>query len=371
MKGGIPMAQSRNLGIDMLRIVSMIMVVMLHVLGQGGILETVKPFSCNYLIANFFETLSYGAVDCFAIISGYVGVDSQFRYSNIVTLWRKVFFYTITIAGVSILVNPHNVSINLINQAIFPVLTSHYWYFTAYFGLFFFIPFINRFVNSLNKKEMDQCTVAVLLFFSLIPTVSNHSLFYINGYSIIWLAICYYIGAYIKKRSLVHLLSNKKSLMCLVFWGCIALTYFSVLLNDFIYPQTSWSTEDTYLNYTSPTVLISSIIIVLYFANLHLHEHTAKIVKTLSPLAFNVYIIHCNVVVWNLLSKRFAAYANISPVLFVLFLILSVSGIYAVCSAIDLIREAIERKLDLKHKIDHAVENKLLLIKDYMKQRMT
>ena len=145
------MAQSRNFGIDMLRIVSMLMVVMLHVLGQGGILDAVKPFSCNYYAANFLETLSYGAVDCFAIISGYVGVDSKFRYISIVTLWRKVAFYTLVITGGTMLLFPSGVTAAAIQKSLFPVSTSHYWYVTAYFLLFFFMPFLNKMVNALQK----------------------------------------------------------------------------------------------------------------------------------------------------------------------------------------------------------------------------
>ena len=42
----------KNYGIEWLRILSMYMVAVLHTLGQGG---------------------TFGAVDCFALISGYVG----------------------------------------------------------------------------------------------------------------------------------------------------------------------------------------------------------------------------------------------------------------------------------------------------------
>ena len=41
----------RNFGIDLLRIVAMIMIVMLHVLGYGGILENANQFSNHYWIA--------------------------------------------------------------------------------------------------------------------------------------------------------------------------------------------------------------------------------------------------------------------------------------------------------------------------------
>ena len=217
---------------------------------------------------------------------------------------------------------------------------------------------------------MDKCTITILVIFSIIPTVSGHTIFFIDGYSVIWLAICYYIGAYIKKRDLYQLLSKKKFLSCLIFIACIVITYLSVLLNDFISFQTSLPMKDAFLDYTSPTILIYSIIIVSFFANWHPSERVSKIIRIMSPLSFNVYIIHCNVIIWNILANSLSPYANINPILFLLLIISSTLMIYIVCSSIDFIRETIERKLNLKQKIDNTIENKLSSLKNQLKSKM-
>ena len=72
--------RERNYGIDLLRIVSMLMVVVLHVLGQGGVLKTSTPLSIGYSVAWILEIAAYCAVNCYALISGYVGVNSKFKY---------------------------------------------------------------------------------------------------------------------------------------------------------------------------------------------------------------------------------------------------------------------------------------------------
>lgn len=43
----------RDYGIDLLRIVSMLMVPMVHVIGQGGILKAAVPFSLQYEFAGY------------------------------------------------------------------------------------------------------------------------------------------------------------------------------------------------------------------------------------------------------------------------------------------------------------------------------
>lgn len=84
----------RNYGIDLLRIVSMLMVVTLHILKRNLLYnKDVEIFSMKYNILWILEIMSYCAVNCYALISGFVGVKSKFKYSNILILWLQVVFY--------------------------------------------------------------------------------------------------------------------------------------------------------------------------------------------------------------------------------------------------------------------------------------
>ena len=67
---------SRNYGIDLLRIISMLGVVFLHVLGHGGILSLdLSPV--KFSMVWFIEILAYPAVNCFVLISGYIGYKEE------------------------------------------------------------------------------------------------------------------------------------------------------------------------------------------------------------------------------------------------------------------------------------------------------
>ena len=91
----------RNYGIDLLRIAAMCMVVILHIVGFGGVLTNAKTLSANYEAALFLQIATYCAVNCYALISGYVGLNSKFHYTNIVILWLRVVFYTLLTLQVS------------------------------------------------------------------------------------------------------------------------------------------------------------------------------------------------------------------------------------------------------------------------------
>ena len=69
--------KKRNYGIDLLRMLSMFMIVNLHVLGQGGAMVRIVGDEAGYYAAWFLETCAYCAVDCYGLISGYVGVNGS------------------------------------------------------------------------------------------------------------------------------------------------------------------------------------------------------------------------------------------------------------------------------------------------------
>lgn len=77
-----PQIEKRNWGIDALRIIAMLMIVTWHILWHGGILESTQVSSAQYYIAWYIAMLTFGAVNCYGLISGYVGVQSKFKVSN-------------------------------------------------------------------------------------------------------------------------------------------------------------------------------------------------------------------------------------------------------------------------------------------------
>lgn len=163
--------KTRNYGIDFLRMISMIMIVMLHTLGHGGILRSVSFLSVHYQIAWLLEVIAFGAVNTYAMISGFVSVDSHFKISNILILWLQVLFYGILINTVFFFLLPESRNTSGWIQALFPVTRKEYWYFTAYAGVFFSLPIYQSDVSeSLRKADKNF----ILFYFCRIFCGSKH-----------------------------------------------------------------------------------------------------------------------------------------------------------------------------------------------------
>ena len=68
------MMGKRNYGLDIARICAMCGIIILHILGQGGVLASCEFNSTNYWIAWWVEICAYCSVDLFAILSGWLGI---------------------------------------------------------------------------------------------------------------------------------------------------------------------------------------------------------------------------------------------------------------------------------------------------------
>lgn len=73
----------------------MLMVVTLHMLNFGGLLEKSNTTTLKGFLIWFLESLCFVAVDCYVLIGSYFLSDSKFKIKRIIKLWVQTFFYSI------------------------------------------------------------------------------------------------------------------------------------------------------------------------------------------------------------------------------------------------------------------------------------
>ena len=108
----------RDYGIDALKILSMFMIVVVHVLAHGGGLNAADKFSPQYQVAWFIEIATCCAVNCYALASGYVG--GRYKYTNVVLLWLRTIFYTVLFVSIATLFKLNAVSVDTWRGCILP-----------------------------------------------------------------------------------------------------------------------------------------------------------------------------------------------------------------------------------------------------------
>lgn len=311
-------------GIDLLRIVATLMIVTLHVLAYGGILR--NDLDGLQPIIWFVYIIAFCGVDCYGIISGYVGYDSKFKISRLVKFWTQIIIYTVLETTLFYIFEPDLISKSNWLNAIFPIIRQEYWYMTAYFILYFLMPMINRFIK--NSKEM---IIKIVLAFMLLCYTTIKCVFKLDiwGSNVILLVILYLLGAYVKKTKLCEKIKNIYPII--IFFIMIIGTFCTRLINCYMFIKND-----------SPSIIFAAFGLFIIFYKVRINIMIKKLINFFAPTTLGVYLIHTNRLVLDYLigkiTNMFVLSVSGNILVKLIMLILLVLGIFLICSLIDQIR---------------------------------
>ena len=286
----------RETNFDLLRIISMFMVVSLHYLSKGGVLLSfVEPFNGNTYLAYFIEMLSAPAVNLFVLLSGYFLVKTSFKIEKMVSLIGQVLFYTLGISFVLVVTGilPEYGFYDFVNDVL-PVQMEHYWFITAYLLLFAFTPLLNKALLSMNEKQVRAVILLLLVLFSLPKTILPINITIDHkGYDLIWFICVYLIAGYIRLFG-ISFLENRKRLAIL-----LSVTVFSGFLLTLAYGicyRYTGKLEDQILEVFQYNHLINlavAVFIFYWFKNIEIKNKILQHwVPKISPYVLGVYLLH-------------------------------------------------------------------------------
>jgi surface polysaccharide O-acyltransferase-like enzyme len=283
----------RNYGIDLLRIISMINIINLHINLFSG------QLSLNYTSPKFYsiwrsEVFSFCAVDCFGLISGIVGYK-RYKFSNLIYIWIQLCFYSTSISLFLFIKNQINIKDLILS--LFPILIKRHWYINAYFSMNLLLPFINHGINSLNRKIYKNLIIFFIFFFSFHNFIAiifgdNNCHFLLNGYSSMWLTILYIIGAFYGK----YILINKNTIDIISFILYILIYISCSFLSSeikFKLIKKKSKKPNILISYNSPTILFQAISLILCISRINIkNTFTQKIISFFTPLNLSALFIH-------------------------------------------------------------------------------
>lgn len=331
---------TRNYGMDALRMLSMLMVLILHILGAGGILASAQPLSPGYWAAWGMEIACYCAVNCFALISGYVMSTSRFRSARLLELWLQTVCYTFGMGLLFSVLLPGSVSSTALLYALTPVTRTAYWYITAYFGLCLLSPLFQAAVRTIDQPHFRFSLWAVFVAFSVLPTLFlNDPYRLINGYSTLWLCLLFFAGAYLRKYRLTEQVPRHWG--WLLFLGSIGITFAFKYLSEVFFPHhaTLLAYGNALIQYTSPTILTAGMGLFFAMGSQRFPAWACRVIAVLSPATLGVYLIHVSGPFWShVLTNAFSSLAQYPPLLLILLVIAAALVLYLACSLVELLR---------------------------------
>ena len=296
----------RNHGIDFIRIIAMYGIVINHILYQKKTINKYKKFKELKIL----HILLFWHNNGFAFISGFIGYK-RYKYSNLFYLWMSVVFYSVIIHFLYLKFKPQFAINDKLYSNLFPIIFKRYWFFTSYFGMYLFLPIINKGIVDLNQLELKICFKSIIIIFVFWHDIMNlrNDTFNTNrGYSLLWLMIFYIIGAYFGKYE-IKLFGAKKiyffytNFLIYIFISIIYYIIFNYNINNLsgqikikiIIRLKQLLTE----HYDSNMKVIQSISIILFLLQINYNQYLGKIISFIGKLTFGVYLIHMNYCISN------------------------------------------------------------------------
>lgn len=352
----------RNVGIDILRVVAMFFIIIGHILAQGGVLSVYSSegLQGSYYFFNGIFVLALCGVNCFALVSGYVGWQNTFKLEKIIKLWATVVFWSVGVSLILFIYNNELFSVKEAVSSFLPLLRGRYWFFNAYFVVFMFSPLLNHVIKTLPQKTFQYFLLASACVFCIIPVLAlgNDVLRIQNGFEFSWLMVMYLVGGYFSK----YPVTVKKPYKCII--ACFGFTLLNFIYKYLVELVTAKffgapSLGDLFVSYTSPIAVGEAVCLLLCFSNLKLNnKKLIKLISFITPTIFSVYIIHVHpLVFWRIINGAFTWLTQYNWLVSFLLIIAIALAIFMGCTALDYIRILLFKTLKINMLCDKLGEN--------------
>ena len=333
----------RKTNIELLRIISMFMIVVYHYCCHGYLIREVGTAGYNTPILWLIYTFCYSAVNIYVLISGYFLCKSEFKWKKVLKIYIEVLFYSVIIftllyiTGLTEITSPKQIL-----SCIFPIVSKSYWFVTIYVVMYIISPFLNKLINILTKKEYQNMliTLGIILLIcnNLIP--GTYAIDKTYGFGIIWFTYLYLVAAYIRIFD-INIFKNNWLYLILYIVSTL-MTYFSryIITDISRYMSIFKSQETMFYGYNTITVFLAGVSLFIFFKNIKIPQKFDKLILLIAGTTFGIYLIHDNqffrkILYNNLLNINCQMNSDNKELL----MIISVISVFILCFIIDIIRK--------------------------------
>lgn len=282
----------RHAGFELMRIVSMLMIVLMHGIGHGGLGSTCANGTLTYAVYWMLFILGRVSTNCFIMLTGFYMLNSDIKVSRLFRIDVQVVFYSLLTFGIAVGTGALVPGFADVLKALTPVTSEIYWFASHYFMLYLSVPLLNRVIRELTRGQYRVLLAGLFLTLSLWTTLCywNKANLVNNGYTYIWFYALYFVAAYLRKYQIKA--STRKCLVVYLVCSVAAiLTRMSGVQLETKLGLTGM--VDTHGGYQSPLALVASVAVFLIFQNVQIKTAWLKNgILTLAPLAFGVYLLH-------------------------------------------------------------------------------
>lgn len=333
--------KKRDSGIELLRIICVLLIILHHYGAHGGFPFPKAPGQWPLVVLQ--EAALYGRIACsvFVMITGYYRItsDSPHPYAKVIPLVMELCFYYAAVAALTWATQPYPIGAKELWKFAGSLFSGN-WFIVYYILFSLFLPYLNPWLRSLNKKQFLGLLMLIYSIWSLEPTVAMIS--YVTPLRIeTWWAgelefffVMYFTGGYLRLHG--DLTRHRRRWLAIFAgaWLTLVLSVPVVNLANRWNPGAVFYDGLLFGGYNTVPAVLFAVSLFILFSNIHFYS---PLINEIAASALGVYILHDNdisrVVIWKILSPNAAHAAN--PFVHACIKVLCV---FVVCTVIDIAR---------------------------------
>lgn len=341
---------NRQSNYDLLRIISTIAVVLIHV--NANVADSNNISLVGFNICSLINIITRFSVPCFVMLSGAFILNNE-KNADYKHFYAKSF-YKIGIPLVIILILSFLIAEmkaiiggrDLLNP-VFELLSGNLnncWFMFMLVGLYFLVPIIIRIKNTISKKCYTIGSFVWLLVAMISQLTSTYSVAW--SFGIIFSFVGYFLVGNVIYENMSRI--KFKGLYFIFVIICYALLFLYRGITGF-----SKFSIDAYSNWFSPLIIIASICVFIAFSGIKIKASFGK----LSGYTYVLYLLHTNVyIVLYVLTRRMFP-SLIEHYILCLIVIAMLTFIISCIGAMiyDLLWSLLEKKFNIKEKWNNLI----------------
>ena len=311
----------------------------------------------NSILLDSFSSCGKIGVNIFCLLMGFFGITSHgVSTKKILSFEIQVLFYSLFGLGIGFVFDRELLSIKTCALSLFPTITEHYWFFSAYIIVYALSNFINTFLRNLQKREYICLLLFCYMVWSVIPFFSLREAWGMFWNQLIWFFVMYFTGAFLQLYKSQW--ANGKIIFVVLVTSLLLLIISFVVLELINSYHPIPDSLITYFRWSnSPIAITSSISLLVMCCNKT--PCFNKAINITGSLVFGVYLFHENVFIQDVLWRKMlnASFCDTAMSLVFHFLA-SLIIVFILGGSIELIRsflgkhiwnplDSISKKIDL------------------------
>lgn len=276
----------RQTNIELLRIFSMLMVLVIHYnVGINGQTthEMVMTEPLKFVGIASLKSLSFICVNCFIIISGYFGI--RWKWKSLCNYLFQIAFWGGMIHIIAVSLGMTIFSIQRIANNMLLFLVRGNWFFVSYLALYMLAPIMNAYIEKVETRQLGWMVLAFYSFQTLFGWIFKNCIEFSQGLTFVSFMGLYLLGAYLK-RSDLKCFGWKSSRDLAMYAGVGAICVIISMISNYI------GFEKDIYSYISPLQILQTIYLFLFFKKIYVGSKYDKLILFFSSSAFAALLMH-------------------------------------------------------------------------------